>query len=811
MRNRNKRNGSSRWTIGQRRFRIRCPGFCLVLLFLWLGLSARAQEPAPAEPAEPGVRIRQVTIEGSEKVPVSTIINNVRSRSGAVYDEKLVGEDARRILLMPQIRDVKWKMVREGDQVDLIFTVQETTPIASVTFLGNKKLKEKNLRKKIDFKAGDFLDSYLVHQGAESLVKFYQEKGYYYATVTVDEDQLQKENKVVYVIVEGPRLRIKKVKYQGNDSLPARKLNSKIKTKSYFPIFIKGRLDDAQLKQDEYALAGYYHDKGFLDARVFSTVEFNEEKTRATVTFIVEEGPRYRVSEIRFQGNENFTHDKLIDEIKMEPGDFYTKDNRTLTERSVKNTYGRDGYIYTHVNIETEYTEQEGQAIAVVEIVENGKYDLGRVVVQGNHQTQDKVIRRDFDHFGFLPGGIYNTEAMDKGKKRLESRGYFESITIQPIGDEPTSRDALVEVKEGRTGLILFGVGVDTNSGVLGQISVEQRNFDIGKWPATLSELFGGDSLIGAGQRMRLDFEPGTEMTRARLRFHEPYLLDQPYYLDTSLFLFRRWRESYLERRLGGIVSLGRRFDNDWSAEIGFRVEEVRVTDLDTDRVIVRDPNGVEIDRYREVVAPKDVQDVEGSNFLTSIKFGIGRDTTDNLFRPSEGYRFNISWEQYGAMGGDFTFGAASSGITGYHTIYEDITERKTVLAGQIRGSQIVGDAPVFERYYAGGIGSLRGFDYRGVSPRDGKHRDPIGSETLVLIGTELTHPLYEEVLFGKVFCDTGTVTEGPYRVTVGFGFELVIPQLFQMVPMNFDFGFPIYFDDEDDKEIFSFSFGVTF
>ncbi len=811
MRINNRWNGKPRWAIGPRRCWREHQGICLALFFVWFVLSSAVQGQDTPQPAAPGTRIRQVSIEGNDKVSVSTIMNNVRSRSGAVYEESLAGEDARRILLMPQIRDVQWKMVRQGDQVDLIFTIRETTPIASVTFLGNKKLKEKELVKKLDFKSGDFLDYYLVHTGADSLAKFYHEKGYYYATVEINEELLQKENQVVYVIVEGPRLRIKKVRFEGNHSLPARKLKSKIKTKSYFPIFVKGRLDDTQLKQDEYALAAYYHDKGFLDARVFSITDFNEEKTRATVTFMIEEGAQYRVAEIRFEGNTNFSHEKLIDEIKLEPGDVFTKDSRTLTERSVKNTYGREGYIYTNVNIETEYTDREGEAIAVVGIRENGKFDLGRVIIQGNHQSQDKVIRRDFDHFGFLPGGIYNTEARDKGKKRLESRGYFESIDIQPIGEEPTSRDALVEVKEGRTGLILFGVGVDTNSGVLGQFSIEQRNFDIGRWPATLSELFGGDAFIGGGQRLRLDFEPGTEMTRARLRFHEPYLLDQPYYLDTSLFLFRRWRESYLERRLGGIVSLGRRFDNDWSAEIGFRVEEVRVTDLDTDRVIVRDPNGVEIDRYREVVAPQDVQDVEGSNFLTSIKFGIGRDTTDNLFRPSEGYKFNISWEQYGAMGGDFTFGAASSGITAYHTIYEDITERKTVLAGQIRGSQIVGDAPVFERYYAGGIGSLRGFDYRGVSPRDGKHHDPIGSESLILIGTELTHPLYEEILFGKLFCDTGTVSEGRYRVTVGFGLELVIPQLFQMVPMNFDFGFPIYFDDEDDKEIFSFSFGVNF
>ena len=105
----------------------------------------------------------------------------------------------------------------------------------------------------------------------------------------------------------------------------------------------------------------------------------------------------------------------------------------------------------------------------------------------------------------------------------------------------------------------------------------------------------------------------------------------------------------------------------------------------------------------------------------------------------------------------------------------------------------------------------MRGFDYRGVSPRGGIMDDPIGSEYVLLAGTELTHPLFEETLYGKIFCDSGLVSEGPYRVSVGFGVELVVPQLFQMIPMQFDFGFPIFQDDKDEKEMFSFTFGMTF
>ena len=144
---------------------------------------------------------------------------------------------------------------------------------------------------------------------------------------------------------------------------------------------------------------------------------------------------------------------------------------------------------------------------------------------------------------------------------------------------------------------------------------------------------------------------------------------------------------------------------------------------------------------------------------------------------------------------------------------YKDIIDRRTVLSARTRSSKIiVGDAPVFERYYAGGIGSIRGFEYRGISPRSGPQDDPVGSEYIITAGMDLTHPLFEETLYGKIFCDGCMIDDGPGRVSVGFGIELVIPQLFQMIPMEFDFAFPIASDKENDEEqMFSFNFGMGF
>jgi len=795
----------------------------LVMMFWWnLSCVTAMAADKPDKPGTSGGKIIQkVIVRGNKLVAEGVILTQVRSRAGSVFNEALVSEDARRITLMPEIYYAGWEVKAVGDKVEVIFTVTESPQVKKIALVGNKNITTKKLLEKLEIKAGDFLDRYLIQMGIEKLVEAYHDKGYYFVAVTLNEELLKKKHEVSYVIVEGPRLRVNKVKFEGNEALSTFKLKSKVKTKSYFPIFRKGKLDDEQLEQDRLALINYLHDEGFLDAQVAVFTKFNDKKTRVAVQFVIEEGVKYLVDTIRFEGNKAIPNEELLSLINLKTGKVLTQKRRVFAQKAVKRAYGKEGYIYTQVDLDLQYTQKQGEVDAVFKVDENQKYNLGRLIIRGNHQTKDKVIRRDFDRHGFLPGKIYNMDAADRAKTRLLGAGLFEDLTVTPTGTAPDKRDAIVEVTETRTGLFTFGAGVDTNSGIMGQISLEQQNFDISKWPLSLSELFQGESFVGAGQRLRLDFYPGTRVTRGRINFHEPYLFDLPYYLDVDLFIFRRWREAYLEQRRGGGVTLGHRFDNDWFVDLSLRAENIQVSNLDDafrfssiwgeNRLWGFFDSNLD---YMDI-APYDVQKVEGNNFLTSLKLGIGRNTTDRIFKPTEGYKINASWEQVGALGGEFYYAALGAGGTLYKTVYMDITERKTVWAGQIRGSKIIGDAPVFERYYAGGIGSIRGFDYRGVSPQANVAPlfpdYPVGSQYILLAGTELTHPLYEETLFGKVFCDTGMVSEGPYRVAVGFGVEIVVPQLFRMIPMHFDFGFPLISDDKDDEELFSFTFGLNF
>jgi outer membrane protein insertion porin family len=252
---------------------------------------------------------------------------------------------------------------------------------------------------------------------------------------------------------------------------------------------------------------------------------------------------------------------------------------------------------------------------------------------------------------------------------------------------------------------------------------------------------------------------------------------------------WERGRESYDEQRQKAYLGFTHRLKNGWYRTLGFRLENVTVKNVDEE-------------------APKEVKDVEGKNLLAGIRIGFGRDTTDNRFMPTKGKSFEFSYEQ---VGGDYMFGIAEGTFRWYKTLREDITRRKTVLETKFYLASIVGDAPVFEKFYGGGIGNIRGFEYRGVSPRSGVNNDPIGSKWIATASGEVSVPLTAEALSALFFVDTGMIETGGIRASAGIGIQIMIPQWFGPVPMRFELADPLLKSDGDKTQIFSFSAGALF
>jgi outer membrane protein insertion porin family len=674
-----------------------------------------------------------------------------------------------------------------------------TDVIKSIEFEDNRKYKDKALRKKLDIEVGDYLDLVLVESGREIIAEFYREKGFANVQVTLDKEKLS-EGRVVYVIAEGRRLQVKSVRFQGNKGIKTGDLENAIKTKTRSWFFWPVYYTEEKVARDVEKLRTIYYQKGFLNHRI-------EVQGKTHITFIIDEGPLYKVRNIRLTGNTHFDDETLLAKLKLEPGRTYYQQEARAHVKQILKLYGESGFVDAEVRQRPWFVPDVNVVDVEFKIAEGKQFRIGRVDITGNEQTQDKVVRRILDEYDFAPGQLYNADiAPRQGDGKLEryvqSSTMAEQIIIKPVtpADGADDRkDARVDIKEGLTGMWNPGVAVGSDSGIIGQFILNQRNFDFRDWPESFGEFITMNAFKGAGQHLRIALEPGTVVSYYEVSFTEPYFQDKP----TSLYLegssWERWRESYDEQRTKGYVGLEKRYKSRWRGSLGFRVENVDVGDLDDD-------------------APQEIIDVKGNNGLVGTTVGIGRDFRDDILLPSEGYKFKVSYEQ---VTGDETFGILKGNCVGYRTLYEDLLERKTVLAMKVLAATTVSDAPPFEKFYAGGTGTygIRGFEYRGVSTRGLQtnvaspvRKDPIGSDWVFLANTEITVPLVGENVSALFFMDSGTIDTGRYRATIGAGIEISIPQFFgTRMPMRFEVATPFKKDDEDETQVFSFNMGRLF
>lgn len=771
------------------------------LAFILLAaLAAMSARPAAAQDqAVDGMVVKRVEFQGLKAISEGFVRRTVKTRESQPYVRTQTEEDVRELLKTRKFLDVRAQTAVEENQAVVTFLFQEKPVISSVEIDGNKIFTDEELFKELSFAAGSVLDQFDIDRGRENILRKYRTKGYYFVEVKLDEPMLRQEARVVYIVTEGQRVRVRNILFEGVQSFPEPRLKFIVGTKTYFPILSPGAFDEEQAERDAGDILAFYRGEGFLDARVGYRPDFTDvERTRLNLVFVIEEGIRYRIKDFAVSGNTVFDTDRVLGVKLMLPGDILREEAVKLDVKKVEDLYGEIGYVDTRVEAVWKFLDEPGLVTLEYQIRESDRNRFGRITIRGNQRTKDEVVRRELR---FYPGEDYNTLKVRAAEQRVRETGLFSKATITPLPPAPDGeREALVEVEEAQTTNFIIGFGVSTDNGFGGRIAIENRNFDLFDWPRTWGEFFRGQAFRGDGQRAKIEFEPGTEVTRFRIDFTEPYLFDKPLRYDQSLYLFQRDRSSYLEERIGFVPAISKRFDTgllrDWAVEGALRVEGIEISDL-------RD------------LASNQIRDVKGTSFLTSLKGTIVHDTSDSRFVPSRGHRFTLAWEQVGALGGDYHFGRPTIGFTWYKTLRTDIFDRKSVLALRADSGYIVGDAPVFERFYGGGFGSIRGFSFRGISPRAGIYNDRVGGDFILLAGGEYSFPLYADTFRGVTFLDMGTVEEDigitKWRASIGIGLRINLTFLGSPAPLVFDFGFPISEDPADDNQVFNFSFGASF
>jgi outer membrane protein insertion porin family len=753
-----------------------------------------------------GRTVEDVRVIGNAQVSTAVILNLVRTHEGDKFDPATVAEDYQRIYGLRKFSDVEAKVQPTDKGVIVIFSVTEQQQIKRINFIGNVSLDTQTVLNAIDLKAGESIDQFRISLAKQAIENLYRDKNFPFAHVDVDRDLLARQGQVTFIIVEGPNVRIRKITFRGDNgplSFSTDRLKSQLASKTWIFIIRPGTFDPNIVEDDVAALRRYYQNKGFFDVRVGRKLIWSPDLREMEIDFVIEEGPRYRVDRVVFTGNGHLSQQRLRQDLKMVEGVDYDNDIVERDVRQMVRAYSPLGYIYqeqsndpAYLRIEprTIFSSEPGHMVLEYDISEGRPFRLGRIIVKGNERSMDKLVLREMH---VVPGQLYNSGEIQDAIERIKGTPYFSNVTITPVGDDPTTRDVLVEVTEAKTAQFSVGAGINSNGGVGGNLTYEQRNFDIADLPTSLGDVFSDRAFIGAGQDFRATLEPGTQQTQASLRFTEPYILDQPFSLTNEIYYRDRTRESYDDVRLGDRISLGHQFNYVYSGAITLRAENVDIRNIQDKEV-----------RSDQILA------LSGNNALTSVGVQFRRDTTTRGLLPSKGTTTTIGIESYGLLGGDFQFEKLTGSFDYYTTLYEDLLDRKTILrfygdVGWIFG----GDDPFFERFYGGGIGSLRGFSFRGVSPRDGPSIDRVGGDFSATGTVEVSFPLATEILRGVVFTDFGTVEHdvqiGVVRSSVGAGIRLTLPFLGQ-VPIALDFALPVTKDHYDDTQFVSFSLGFT-
>ena len=703
--------------------------------------------------------------------------------------------------------------------VVVTISVAEYQVVERVEFEGFKAIPVSQVKLRLKIEPGERLNTYHLKLDRDTLRDEYLQKGYYFSSIREEIQASPGGVILTWIAEEGPLVSVREIVFTGN-TLPASDLKKFMLTKENgsFLFIPTGRepFVERNLREDVERIKLHYRLEGWLDIhhgdRVFvRDLEFNRDRTQVTVKIHVDEGTRYRIRGIRFQldaGSKGiFTPEEMRPWLLSKEGEPFTESNASRDVMKIREKYGERAYIMSEVSYTTVLPPRGYELDLVYTIKENSKMYVGRILFEGNTKTREEVLRREFTRTGFVPGEEFNSRNLNRGMNRIRDRGYVEvpgGITYRTQeGDDPQTRDVVVEVKEGQTGNIRFAAGYSSAFGVLGILEFTQRNFDLADLPSSFEDMIGGTGFAGGGQILRLRAAPAARRQSYVAEFREPYFFGYDLGMGLRGYQISTARESYDESRLGGSITFDRRLD-PFILQLGFGGYRIDIDDVEDD-------------------APPAARELTGVHDIFSLTPAIILDTVerDHLLVAHEGFRASLSYEYTGqALPGDFDFHKIIFNLETYFTLYETESKLHHVLNPQISvgwayEAEGMESIPLFERFYAGGRDSIRGFRYRGMGPH--VNDDPVGGDAYVFGSVEYSFPLFVEVLRGAVFWDIANLTStfdglfhDRWRNVVGFGIRFMIPQLGN-IPVSLDFGFPLTKDDDDERQTVTFDIGRLF
>ncbi len=564
------------------------------LLFLTL-LAAIFAGPATAPRAQVGsgpiVEEIEVQFVGPETISRERVLANLATQVGQPYSERVVEEDIRNLYATGTLSNVR--LFGEATQTGVKVTVllQGRPVIAEILIEGADVVGQNKIRKEIGLKPGDAVNEQRLEEGRRAILKLYEDRNYAEVDVQFKIEELpENRSRVVFSISEGPKLIVRKITFVGNYSVKERDLRKAMTTKTWnlLSFFNKsGRLIPSQLSEDQAALRRFYQNKGFADVSVSDAEVIAFGTDSAELVFTIQEGIEYKVNTVTLEGVNIVPVDEVRASLGMVEGQLFTPIGLTGDLTALGNFYGARGYI-DRVIIPEITPAGEGSVDINYSIDEGVQSYVNLINIQGNSRTKDRVIRREL---AVKPGEIYDTTLVDISRQRLANLNYFQTeppTALQLVPSDtlvPGRKDLNVIVEEKRTGSFNFGAGFSTIDSLIGFAELQQSNFDITNWP----------NFTGGGQRFRVRAQYGFRRRDFIISFTEPWFLGYQLALTTEAF----YRDAnflssvYNQSNVGATVALRKALTNFIAIEGEYRIEQIRIFDVDDDAgQVIQDAEG---------------------------------------------------------------------------------------------------------------------------------------------------------------------------------------------------------------------------
>jgi outer membrane protein insertion porin family len=722
-------------------------------------------------------RIAKIEAKGNRRVDKDAILAAIQTREGDLTSPAKLRDDLKAVYNLGFFNDVKIDVSDTPQGRVLTFLVDEKPAIQDIIIQGNRKLKSDKIKEALDIKLYSVTSDAAIREKIDKVRGLYKEKGYYEVTVNYRLDPISKTDvNLVVDINEGGKIYVRKIGFEGNHSFKDKVLKDVMETKEKSLIsFITGSgiLKKDYLERDVEKVSGFYFNHGYIKAKV-SEPKVDIRGNGIYITVPIEEGPQFKVGKIDFQGDLLESADILKGKLDIAKEKIYSRELVQKDMTTLSDLYADKGYANADISPLLKENDQDLTVDLTFDIRQGEKVSFERIEIVGNIKTRDKVVRRELRVY---EQELFNATNIKRSTQNLRRLEFFEDVNFATSpGSSPDKINLKINVKERPTGSFGLGAGYSTQDKVVGMLEVSQSN------------------LFGRGQQLKAQAMLGAISRRYRLSFTEPYLFDRPLSFGFDTYNWLREYDEYTRKSIGGDIRLSHPLRWEYQrVYFSYRYEYVKLDNL------IWDPS-------------PSLALAATLHTTSAVAVTWRRDSRDAVFTPSRGSDHSISIEQAG-LGGQVAYTRFIAESGWYFPLKWGTVG---VLHGRI-GYMLHnswGQLPVYEKFYLGGIDTIRGFKYADISPRDPNTWERLGGEKFVQINTEYRFPLFKKLgLTGLVFFDAGNVypnNENYFnylRTSIGAGVRWYSP----MGPLRVEWGYNLKKKPWEKQSNWEFSVGGTF